>query len=251
MSTRDTSWGGVADWYHKHLSDPDSYHTNVLLPHMLRLMNVEANTRVLDLACGTGFFTREYAQVSQYVTGVDISSELIDIARGYVPTHTTFIVSSATDLSGIPNASIDAISFVLAIQNIEDVQTVLKECARVLAPRGTMHIVMNHPAFRIPKASSWGFDESAGVQYRRVDAYLSESRTDIDMHPGADTKEKTISFHRPLQWYVKACVAQGFAITRLEEWISHKQSEQGPKKAQEDRARKEIPLFLYIQIQKQ
>lgn len=251
MSTRDTSWGGVADWYHKHLSDPDSYHMNVLLPHMLRLLNVKPETRVLDLACGTGFFTREYATLSEHVTGVDISSELIDIARAHTPAHVSYIVSSATDLSGISDASIDVISFVLAIQNIEDVQTVFKECARVLVPRGTMHVVMNHPAFRIPKASSWGFDQGTSTQYRRVDAYLSESRTDIDMHPGADTKEKTISFHRPLQWYVKACTAHGFVLTRLEEWISHKQSEQGPKKAQEDRARKEIPLFLYIQIQKQ
>jgi hypothetical protein len=38
------------------------------------------------------------------------------------------------------------------------------------------------------------------------------------------------------------------AITRLEEWISHKTSEEGPKKKIEDDARKEIPLFMCLEM---
>jgi hypothetical protein len=65
------------------------------------------------------------------------------------------------------------------------------------------------------------------------------------MHPGSENKETTVSFHRPLQWYMKHLAKQGFVIDRLEEWTSHKTSV-GKRKDAENRARKEIPLFLYL-----
>jgi hypothetical protein len=113
-----------------------------------------------------------------------------------------------------------------------------------------IYVVLNHPAFRIPKASGWGWDEQAKIQYRRIDRYLSESKTEIDMHPGEKRGERTISFHRPLQYYVKALGKAGFSVAALEEWNSHKHSEPGPRAAAEDRARKEIPLFLCLVAKK-
>ena len=113
---------------------------------------------------------------------------------------------------------------------------------------------MNHPAFRIPKRSSWGFDEATGVQYRRIDGYLRESKEEIDMKPGSSQTTKpdqvTVSFHRPLQYYTKLFAATGFAMSRLEEWISHKHSQAGPRQKEEDRMRSEIPLFLFMEIKK-
>lgn len=111
---------------------------------------------------------------------------------------------------------------------------------------------MNHPAFRIPKHSSWGWDPSTGsgqvvAQYRRIDEYLSESRTNIQMHPGDDPKTTTMTFHRPLQWYMKLLAKHGFAVTRLEEWISPKKSQKGPRQIAEDKARKEFPLFIFLE----
>ena len=108
-------------------------------------------------------------------------------------------------------------------------------------------------AARIPGRTSWEWDEATKTQYRRVNAYLSDSRAMIDMHPslsrdgGAARGKQTVSFHRPLQVYVKALAKHGFAIVKLEEWISHKKSEPGPRAKEEDRSRKEIPLFLYLE----
>ena len=69
------------------------------------------------------------------------------------------------------------------------------------------------------------------------------------MNPGNKNSRKTYSFHRPLQVYVKSLVKNGFVITKLEEWISHKESQKGPKKKIEDNARKEIPMFMCIVAQ--
>ena len=63
----------------------------------------------------------------------------------------------------------DVVVCVLALQNMEDISAVYKEAARVLKPGGRLVMVMNHPSFRVLKRSSWGWDEAAGVQYRRID----------------------------------------------------------------------------------
>jgi hypothetical protein len=111
--------------------------------------------------------------------------------------------------------------------------------------------IINHPTFRIPKRSSWGWDDTESVQYRRLDGYLSASRAEIDMTPGRSGKHAhTYSFHRSLQDYMKALAGVGFAITRIEEWTSHKTSEKGPRAEAEDRARKEFPLFLMFEARK-
>jgi hypothetical protein len=101
---------------------------------------------------------------------------------------------------------------------------------------------------RVPQSSSWGFDEEKKVQYRRLDAYLSGKKVTIDMHPGKGKKKSvTYSFHRSLQEYMKLLKGAGFCITRLEEWISHRVSEAGPRAKAEDVSRKEFPLFMMIE----
>ena len=70
------------------------------------------------------------------------------------------------------------------------------------------------------------------------------------MNPGQVKSEKTISFHHPLQFYFKALEKAGFVVTRLEEWTSHKESEKGPRAGAENRARKEFPLFLFLEAVK-
>ena len=138
----------------------------------------------------------------------------------------------------------------MSLQNIENAQEVIKEVNRILKPKGKLLIVLNHPAFRMPKASSWGWDEARKVQFRRLDSYLSESSEQIQMHPGDKPWEKTISFHRPFQFYFKTLHSNGFFVSKLEEWSSHKTSEAGPRKDAEDKARHEFPLFLFLEATK-
>ena len=246
---KDTSWGEVARPYSDHLeNDPDTYQRQVILPNLLRLMKITRHDRVFDLACGQGFFTREFHKLGAKVIGADISPELIAEARKLSPPAVEFLVGSAEDLSQIESGSFNKISCVLAIQNIEPVRKVIDECARILSHDGKMYLVMNHPAFRIPDSSSWVFDEKTETMSRRIDSYLSESRKEIIMDPGESGGKTMISFHRPLQWYFKIFANAGLAVTRFEEWISHKKSAVGPRQKEEDRTRKEFPLFLFLEL---
>ncbi len=247
---KSTSWGGVAHWYDTLLAGDDTYQARVILPNILRAMAIKKGERVLDLACGTGFFTRAFFQEGADATGVDLGKQLILIAKKESSKEIKYFPHSAEDLSLFEDSSFEKITVVLAIQNIEAPHKVFKECARVLVTGGKLFVVLNHPAFRIPRASAWGYDEVAKTQYRRVDSYMSESKVEIEMNPSKKGGPTTISFHRPLQYYFKTLANNGFVVARLEEWMSHRESEKGPRQKTEDRARKEIPLFLFLEILK-
>lgn len=247
----DTSWGGVGDWYDKHLQSGKTNHDTVVYPRLTRLLGKVKGKKILDLACGQGLFSHRLAHDGAHVTGIDLGRELIDIAKKEALGNKNapdFFVSPSHDLYMIKNAEMDIVIISLAIQNIEDVKGTLVECARVLKNGGRLFLVMNHPAFRIPKESSWGFDEKKDLQYRRLDSYLSEQKVKIDMTPGSEQDKKfTYSFHRPLQYYSKLLEKSDFLIKRIEEWESVKESEPGTRQKAENKARKEFPLFLCLE----
>ena len=199
--SKNTSWEKVAGWYDHLLEGEGTYQKELILPNLLRLMDIHKGDRVLDLACGQGFFAREFGKLYAQVTGVDLSSKLIKLAADNTPTNVRFHVARASALPFIKNRTIDKVAIVLALQNIQDAGDTLRECARVLKPGGMLYAVLNHPAFRVPKSTSWGWDEKEKSQYRRIDKYLSEAKVEIEMHPGGKSDQRTLSFHRPIQFY--------------------------------------------------
>jgi ubiquinone/menaquinone biosynthesis C-methylase UbiE len=247
---KDTSWSAAADWYNAYLeTEEDSYQRKVILPNLLRLVAPKKGLRIMDIACGQGFFTREFAKAGAAVVGTDISKELITKAKKLSPKTIPYHAAPAHKLDFAKNGALDVATIVLAIQNIGNIMEVFKEAARILKPDGKLYLVMMHPAFRVPKETSWGFDEETKIQYRRVDGYLSASKTELLVHPGKKDSPTTISYHRSLQDFSKALSKAGFAITKIEEWISHKESQPGPRQKAENTARKEIPLFMMLEAQ--
>lgn len=251
QKTKDTSWNKVSNWYDDLLKDDDSYQAKVIVPNLLRVLSLKKGESVYDLACGQGYFANIFAHEGANVVASDLSKNLIETAKKNSKEKISFYITPAHRAQFLKDNSIDTIVIVLAIQNIENVGEVFAECNRVLKKGGRIVLVLNHPSFRVPQGSDWYFEN--GVQSRLVSQYLSPSKIFIDMTPGEKNpknKIKTISFHRSLQDYVKIFNKNGFVIFRLEEWISHKQSGVGPRQKAEDKARKEIPMFMCLEIKK-
>ncbi|MBP7992174.1 MAG: class I SAM-dependent methyltransferase [Candidatus Magasanikbacteria bacterium] len=248
---KDTSWNKAADWYKGMTEDSGSYQQDVILPGLLRLVAPKPGTKILDLGCGTGFFARAFSELGAHVTGLDNSADMIETASNLSKTKNAikYFVGSADKISMLENNSFDVVTIVLAAQNMEHLDKVFAETARVLKPRGRLCVVLNHPAFRIPKESSWEWTDDQTTQYRRIDKYLSESKQKIIMHPGK-SNEYTISFHRPLQVYFKLLNKAGFGVTHFEEWISNRIGPKGKTFTALEQSRKEIPIFLYLEARK-
>lgn len=246
-----TDWNNVAAWYDSYLKGDDTYQAKVIAPNLVRMLAAESGARILDVACGQGFFARLVASNGATVVGVDSSSDLVERAASQARTNESYRVGNAEQLPAMKLGTFDAAFSVLAFENIKNISKVLDGINDCLKKEGKVVLVLLHPSFRIPQHSDWGYDMKAGVQYRKTEKYLSEVSIPIELapHKGA-TKTTTTTFHRSLQWYVKAFRNAGFVIVNLEEWISHKKSESGPRQVAEDNARKEIPMFMAIELRK-
>lgn len=244
----DTSWNRVADWYEEHLKGDDTYHAQVVLPNAVSMLRPDPEDSILDIACGTGYFTRAWKASGAQVEGIDLGAKMIAQAREHSP-DIEYKVGSATELPYQDNAFTKA-SLMLAIQNIDPIGRVFSEAFRVLKQGGLFLVVMNHPVLRIPQVTSWGYDRKANRQYRRIDGYMRERAIRIHMHPGKDKGETTTSFHRPLSVYLNEAARAGFSLALCEEWTSHRTSGPGPRQKAENEARKEVPLFLALLLRK-
>jgi ubiquinone/menaquinone biosynthesis C-methylase UbiE len=242
-----TDWGEVAAWYDQLVGESGSeYHREVIIPGVLRLLAALKGEAVLDVACGQGVLCRVLQARGLETTGVDAAAELIRAARARGPGEIRYLVGDVRKLDGLAASSFDAAANVLAIQNIHPLGPAFRETARLLKPLGRLVIVMMHPCFRGAGETSWGWDEAGRVQYRRVDRYLEPRKIPIKMHPGSNPDQITWTFHRPIEHYIKALRQGGMVVDALEEWTSHKVSDSGNRAAAENRARKEIPMFLAI-----
>ena len=238
----------MASWYDSLVGERGSeFHQSVILPGLLRLLDLKQGERVLDIACGQGVVSMALQRAGAAVTGVDLSRALIVSAKERAVPGVRFMVGDVRNMDFLKAGSFDAAVCVLAAQNIDPIEPVFRECVRLLRPGGRAVFVVPHPAFRIPRQSSWQWDENRKLLYREVDRYLEPLKVPIDMRPFLATgTQLTWTYHRPLSAYVNGLAEAGMLTSGLEEWVSHKTSQPGPKASAENRARQEFPLFLAI-----
>lgn len=246
-----SSWQPVSSWYTKSVGDSGHYyHQHVVLPALDRLLHLSSTSSLLDLACGQGVLERHLPTAINY-TGIDVAPSLIDYAKRNAknPKHSFFIGDITHSLTVKPNTFTHA-TIVLALQNLENSASALKNAANALIIGGQLIIVLNHPMFRIPRQSSWGIDEQNKMQYRRVDRYMSPLNIPITAAPSQGQKSQvTWSYHKPLSLYAAELRNAGFVITMIEELGSDKVSE-GKASKMENRSRAEFPLFMVIMAER-
>jgi SAM-dependent methyltransferase len=256
-----THWDDVAGWFDTLLEDRrHDHYQDLVVPGALELLELADGMRVLDIACGQGVLSRALAERGVQAVGVDASERLIELARkrsARLQPRPQFHVADARALAELGLEPFERAACVMALSNIDPIEPVLRGCAQLLREGGSFVAVIPHPAFRIPRRSRWEWDrDEAGAvrQSRRIDAYLSSARVAILANPGeaarGGTAVQTWTFHRPLEHYVKALAAAGLLLDRMEEWASARVSDSGPRAPEENRARREIPLFLALRARK-
>lgn len=246
-----TSWEPVEKWYRGIVGDEGHYyHQKIVLPGVLRLLNLSADSKLLDLACGNGILARNIPQ-NVFYHGVDIAPSLVKEGQSKDRNpHHFYSVGDATKPLPVKDQKFTHAAIILALQNIEFPLHVFKNAAKHLEKEGLFVMVMNHPCFRIPRQTSWQIDEPKKLQYRRVDRYMQPMSIPIQAHPSkGESSAGTISFHHPISQYVHWLKEAGFVLVDMEEWCSDKVST-GSAAKMENRSRDEFPLFLTLIAQK-
>jgi SAM-dependent methyltransferase len=99
--------------------------------------------RALDAACGTGRHAKRLAELGHEVVGVDVSPEMLAIAREAVP-GATFHEGDLRALDE-PDASFGVVVCGLALAHLPDLDAGVAELARVLEPGGRLITSVLHP----------------------------------------------------------------------------------------------------------
>jgi SAM-dependent methyltransferase len=112
---------------------------------------------VLELGCGTGTFTRELARSGANIIAIDVSPELLEIARAnYSAPNVQFQTENAYALS-YPDAAFDSVVGSSVLHHLE-VEEALRNIYRVLKPGGTIFFTepnMLNPQIAVQKNVPW------------------------------------------------------------------------------------------------
>lgn len=208
-------WRNLADSYIRFRASGDDFNDLVERPAMCRLLGDVKGLRVLDAGCGTGFYARYCASRGAQVTGVDVSSRMLEEAQRLTALDGLTIDYREADLESLSifsDASFDAVVCSVVISG--RLSQIMHELARVLRPGGCLFFSDIHPMFN----SSRHATDHEGKPALVVSGYFDHS-IKVMMNPFGNTggKEK-IPFHwkkYTIQDYFEAFADSGFVIERF------------------------------------
>jgi 2-polyprenyl-3-methyl-5-hydroxy-6-metoxy-1,4-benzoquinol methylase len=154
--------------------------------HLLdRELAGRTDATVLDVGCGAGGMLAPLARYGE-VMGIDTSAELVELCheRGFG----RVVVGSAYTLPATPG-SVDLLTLFDTIEHVPDDERVLRECRRVLAPRGLLFL--STPAYQFLYANN---DRVAHHERRYTARELRRKLLAADLEPVQVTYFNTLLF---------------------------------------------------------
>ncbi|MFN2280231.1 MAG: class I SAM-dependent methyltransferase [Anaerolineales bacterium] len=185
----------------------------LLTPLVLDWLGDIRGQEILDAGCGEGFLCRLMAERGAKVTGVDLSGEMLKIARQRTPPklEIDYQLANLENLSPFQSNSFDTIVSTLALQDVQDYQAALQALHRVLRPGGGCFLAFSHPCFL--SDGGWVRDQEGKKLHWKTDRYFLER--DVEMRLDPDSEDNPIGFHRTLSSYYRAIKLAGFIINDL------------------------------------
>ncbi|MCR4659442.1 MAG: bifunctional demethylmenaquinone methyltransferase/2-methoxy-6-polyprenyl-1,4-benzoquinol methylase UbiE [Bacteroidales bacterium] len=108
---------------------------------------------ILDVACGTGDMAIALAQKGHRVTGIDLSEEMLAIARQKAAKANIGFIKGDAERLPFDEGSFNAVCCAFGIRNFVDLERGLAEMSRVLEPGGQLAVLeLSIPTCGLPLA---------------------------------------------------------------------------------------------------
>jgi SAM-dependent methyltransferase len=194
--------------------------------------------KILDVGCGEGRLSNDLAQLGHRVVGIDRSPRLVEAARSSYP-EIEFQEADAAALPFAPN--FDCVVAFMSLQDTDDLDPAIRECARVLTSGGRFCFAVVHPMNSV----GWFDSRAPDARFVIEGSYLDDSFYEDSVARDGLTMT-FLGKHRPLYRYTDALAEAGLLIERIGEPAV-------PESAiRTDRSRRwqRIPLFLHCRAVK-
>ena len=208
------AWRAHADDWAAWASTPDHdvFFWRYNLPAFLELVPpAPVGGLTLDVGCGEGRLGRVLAGLGHCVFGIDAATPLARQASRAQPP----VPAAAADAADLPIRS-DAVALAVSsmvLMDVDDLNAVLREVARVLVVGGRLCFSILHPLATCGDFVDADDDESAFLvslpypESRRYQETMDRNGLWMTFH----------SEHRPIETYVDALAGAGFVVELLRE----------------------------------
>ena len=144
-------WDYASDAYtERQLQGLDYYRSEFFGPEMVSACGQVDGLEVLDLGCGSGYFSREMAKLgAKRVVGVDLSPNQIANAKRLEAQHRLgieYLTADATEaVFSFDEASFDLVTACVSLVDMPDPGRVIQGAYRVLRDRSRLVFCNTHP----------------------------------------------------------------------------------------------------------
>jgi SAM-dependent methyltransferase len=220
VSSARAAWDRAADaWEQGQASGRDYYRHEFFGPVQVAMCGDVAGKRLLDVGCGTGYFSRDMARRGAQVVGVDVSPRMVEHARRHEaasPLGIEYRVGDAAEIAAwFAPGSFDMATSCMALQDMPDIPTVLRAVHAVLKPRGRLVASITHPCTDTP-FREWQRDESGRRRCLCVDRYFDRVPVEYTWR-GWAYDFATPALHAPLEDWFAWVFDAGFELRAFRE----------------------------------
>ncbi|PIR72399.1 MAG: hypothetical protein COU42_01470 [Candidatus Nealsonbacteria bacterium CG10_big_fil_rev_8_21_14_0_10_36_24] len=107
---------------------------------VMEMLDIEPQDKILELACGEGYYTRQIAAVTLNLIATDISQHYLDKSKSYNPYKIIDYACCPVEELPFADNSFDKILMSEVIEHLLDWRSGIKEIKRVLKPGGKLII---------------------------------------------------------------------------------------------------------------
>ena len=184
--------------YQSHAAD-SAYNAHYDRPAVLAALGPVGGLRVLDAACGPGYYAQELADRGAIVTAFDASPVMVELARARLGGTARVDQAVLGEPLPYPDGAFDLIVCALAIHYADDRGAAFAEFYRILAPGAAAVVSTQHPVMDWLRKGGSYFDATL--------------ETDTWRTPGGD---QPVRFWRePLSAFCTAATSCGFLIEHV------------------------------------
>ncbi|TLS37147.1 class I SAM-dependent methyltransferase [Pseudalkalibacillus caeni] len=213
-------------------------------PALKALLPVLKGKSILDLGCGAGAFAKYCIEHDAFhVTGIDISSNMINLAKEKNPDEKISYLCSPFEDLDLSGNQFDLVVSSLAIHYIKDYTSLVKKVNELLKDNGQFIYSTEHPIVTARKEmNNWAKDKEGNKLHWALDHYQEEGKR--EQHWVIDG---VIKYHRTVSSLVNGLIDNGFALEKMVEPQSTAEGlEKMPKIVNEERR----PSFLLLKARK-
>jgi ubiquinone/menaquinone biosynthesis C-methylase UbiE len=219
-------WDQLATYWDGRMGEGNQFHKFLVEPAADRLLALKPGEQVLEIACGTGLFTRHLAEHGARVTATDFSANMLEIAKvraGAYAEQIGFRQIDATDeaqVLSLGKQRFDAAVCNMALMDMAEIAPLAQAMPHLLKPGERFVFTTMHPCFNtVSPIMVHEAEDQAGEMVSAYALKIAQYRRARHMR-GLGMIGQPVPqyyFHRALTDLLAPWFQGGFALDALEE----------------------------------